>query len=106
MVKRRDAHELRLNVEDHRFTRSLQVYVEHICAARLPGRDQCVAPSFVLDPAEDRVCRIGYGLVGKVQPRVEPKIDAACHDPEADMRRLHAAITKGHRSWFDGREPK
>ena len=58
----------------------------------------------MFDPAEDGIGCVGLGFVLKVDARVQPDVDAPCHEPCGDVRSLHTPVGVGNRTWFHGLE--
>src|SRR6185437_11803077 len=91
------------DIEEYGFLRPLQVNVEAIDVA-LARPEERVPAGAVFDTPEDRILGIGGRLVGKIEPGIEPQIDAAGDDPETDMGRLQPAIGERHAAGLDGLE--
>src|SRR5205823_11966045 len=61
-------------------------------------------PSRRFDEVQNRIRTIGLGLVRKIHPRHQVTEQAPCENRDVEVRRLHASIRRGNRSWLDRRE--
>src|SRR3954470_9892326 len=103
MVEGRNAHGAASDVEEHRLIRPLQVNVQGESVAAAPG-DQRLDPRALLDPQHYGVRRIRRGFVAEVEAGVEPDVDTARDDPQAQMRRLLPAVRIWDTARLDGLE--
>src|SRR5690606_18303930 len=81
------------------FLFTLQVDVERVGRSILMS-DQRLATPRVHDLVEHEIGAVGFGLVGKVDPCLQPDIDAARNNPERNVRRLRLAVGSGNTTGF------
>ena len=89
VVERRYAH--RLHIEKDGFLVTLQMNIKEI-ARSITLRDQGGDTVLVFDPHQNGVLVIGRFLIVEIDPRLQPDIDAASNDPDADMGRHQTPI--------------
>ena len=95
------------HVEEHRFVRPLQVdgeIVDDLAGALAAPGDQGRSPHRLLDQIQHGVGRVGGIFVREIDPGVEADIDAACDNPDVDVRRAFPSRLVDGSARLDGLE--